>query len=49
MTPEGGTLRPDFERLVALPFEHLIGGHGGLCRGDARLRLRETITRVFGG
>ena len=48
MTPEGGSLRPDFERLVALPFQHLIGGHGGLCRGEAQEPLRATITRVFG-
>ena len=47
MTPEGGSLRPDFERLVALPFTHLIGGHGGLCAGDAPAQLRGTITRVF--
>lgn len=47
MTPAGGTLRPDFERLVALPFQHLVGGHGGLCRGDAKRHLRATIQRVF--
>ena len=46
-TPDGGSLRPDFERLAALPFEHLIGGHGGLCRDEAKARLQETIHRVF--
>jgi len=48
MTPEGGTLRPDFERLAALPFRHLVGGHGGVLRDVARERLRDTITRVYG-
>ena len=48
MTPAGGSLRPDFERLLEHPFEHLIGGHGGLCRGDAHAQLRNTLTRVYG-
>jgi len=49
MTREGGSLRPDFERLVALPFKHLIGGHGDVLRDHARERLAETITRELGG
>ncbi|MCB9737183.1 MAG: hypothetical protein H6745_31770 [Deltaproteobacteria bacterium] len=48
MTPPGGTLRPDFERLAELPFRHLVGGHGGVLRDVARERLRESITRVYG-
>jgi hypothetical protein len=48
MTPDGGTLRPDFDRLVALPFVHLVGAHGGLCRDEAKARLQDTITRVYG-
>lgn len=49
MTPEGGSLQPDFERLVALPFKHLIGGHGVPLKDHAPERLRETIARVYGG
>jgi len=49
MTPAGGSLRPDFERLVALPFEHIIGGHGGVCRGGGPKLLRATIEREFAG
>jgi len=45
MTPEGGSLRPDFERLAALPFQHLIGGHGEPLRDVARDRLQATIAR----
>jgi len=48
MTPEGGSLQPDFERLAALPFAHLVGGHGGVLRDQARERLAETILRVYG-
>lgn len=49
MTPEGGSLRPDFDRLVALPFVNQIGAHGGLCRDEAKARLQDTIARVYGG
>ena len=48
MTPSGGSLRPDFERLAALPFRHLIGGHGSPLRDHAPDRLQETIARVYG-
>lgn len=47
-TPDGGSLRPDFERMAALPFKHLIGAHGGLLRDDGPARLRDTIERFFG-
>lgn len=47
-TPDGGSLKPDFERLVALPFDQLIGGHGGLCRSGAQAHLKATIARMFG-
>ncbi|MEM7157098.1 MAG: hypothetical protein AAF799_29870 [Myxococcota bacterium] len=46
-TPPGGTLRPDFERLASLPFDKLIGGHGGLLPADASSVLRESIQRTF--
>lgn len=45
MTPPGGSLRPDFERLLQLPFRHLVGGHGVPLRDVARERLQETIDR----
>jgi hypothetical protein len=48
-TPPGGSLRGDFERLAALPFKHLIGGHGGLLRDEGPARLKETLQRVYGG
>ncbi len=48
MTPKGGTLRPDFERLADLKFDRLIGGHGAPLKAGANRLLRETITRVYG-
>jgi hypothetical protein len=47
MTPEGGTLKPDFLRMAALPFTRQIGGHGGLCDENAAALLSATITRVY--
>ena len=48
MTPKDGTLKPDFDRLAALPFKHLIGGHGVPLRDQANERFRETLTGVYG-
>ncbi len=48
MTPTGGTLRPDFERLHALDFQHLVGGHGVPLRDHAKERLGESIERELG-
>ncbi len=47
-TKPGGTLRTDFERLAALPFERLIGGHGGLLDRNAAPTLRASIVRELG-
>jgi hypothetical protein len=44
-TPEGGSLRGDFERLLELPFERLIGGHGGLLERAAPDLLAISIER----
>ena len=49
MTREGGSLRPDFERLLELEFDHLIAAHGALCRGGAKARVREAVDRAFDG
>ena len=43
LTPEGGTIRGDFERLLELEFEHLIPGHGSVRRDGARKQLRNTV------
>ena len=48
MTPEGGSLRPDFDRLLELEFDQLVGAHGVVCREGAREALRTTVHRVFG-
>lgn len=47
MAPEGGDLKNDFERLVNLPFEHLIGGHGRPLVGGAQQALKATFDATF--
>lgn len=37
----------DFERLLALPFRHLVSAHGEPLLHDARERLAEDVRRVF--
>jgi hypothetical protein len=48
MTKKGGSLRPDFDRLLELPFDNLVGAHGQPLLGGAREALRATVDRVFG-
>ena len=48
ITPKGGSLKPDFERLLKLEFKHLIGAHGRLCRDRARDQVAAEVGRVFG-
>jgi hypothetical protein len=40
-------LRPDFERLLALEFDHLISAHGGLLRGGARSAISRACDVAF--
>lgn len=47
MTHKGSSLAPDFQRLLELEFEHLIGAHGALCRGDAHRRLSQAVAATF--
>jgi hypothetical protein len=47
-TPKDGSLRADFDRLCALSFDRLIGGHGGLLDGDAKTVMIQSVKRTFG-
>lgn len=46
-TPEGATLKSDFERLIKLPFKHLLGPHGGVALDTAPEMLQITMDRMF--
>lgn len=48
MTPAGGSVLPDFERLAALPFDRLIAGHGVLLESGAKERFKESMSRTYG-
>ncbi len=47
VTPQGGSLVPDFERLLALDFEHVVGAHGQLLREAAKPMLKVAISKSF--
>ena len=49
VTPQGGSLRPDFERLLALDFKHVVGAHGRLLRDAAKPMLESAIAKSFVG
>lgn len=40
--------KDDFERLQALPYEHVLGAHGAPVKGGARDKYGATFARMFG-
>ncbi|MDR8363681.1 hypothetical protein [Pseudomonas sp. JL3] len=47
VTPEGGSLGADFERLLRLDFEHVVGAHGQLLRDTAKPMLEAAIAKAL--
>lgn len=47
MTQKGGSLKPDFDRLLALEFDHHIGAHGTLCRGGAHRLAQAAVAAAL--
>lgn len=45
--PPQGSLRADFERVLALDFDNLIGGHGTPKLGGAKAALARNVERLF--
>lgn len=45
-TPPGGSQRADFERILALDFDNLIGGHGTPKIGGAKAALARNVARL---
>src|SRR5690606_12709067 len=48
VTPRRGSLLSDFEKLMALDFEHLVAAHGTLLRDDAKPMLKAVMAATFG-
>ncbi len=46
VTPQGGSMRPDFERVLALDFVNLISAHGTPKLGGAREALAKNVERL---
>lgn len=46
-TPAGGSLEPDFKRLLEHEFEYMLGAHGGYCRGGAKQAVAEAVATAF--
>ena len=42
-TPSNSSLRPDFERIQALEFQHFVAGHGSLLRDTAKPAVAAAI------
>ncbi len=50
LTKRGGTLKPDFERLLELPFDALISAHGTPLMTGAKEAVRQAVAQAkFGG
>jgi hypothetical protein len=46
VTPPGGSVRSDFERVLALDFDHLISAHGTPKVGGAKAALARNVERL---
>ena len=47
VTPEGSSLKAEFERLVSLEFDAVVGAHGEPLTRGARTAVKQEIARVF--
>lgn len=47
LTPEGSSMKPDFERLLELEFKHHIAAHGAPCLGNAHALATAAVTTTF--
>ena len=47
VTPEGATLRDEFERLLAYKFDRVLGAHGTLLKTGAHEAVRSAVARAF--
>ena len=49
MTPEGGSLRGEFDRLLELDFDALLAAHGTYLPSGAKAAVRRAVDKAFGG
>ena len=49
MTPEGGSLKSEFERLLTLDFDGLLSGHGSVLTSGAKDSVAAAVRKAFPG
>ena len=49
LTPEGGSLKGTFERLLELEFDRLLAAHGTLLESGAHAAVKAAIDKAFDG
>ena len=47
VTPKNESMQGDFDRLLRLEFDHIIGAHGTLFRGNAQSALKQVVNKIF--
>jgi hypothetical protein len=47
MTPEGGSLKSEFERLLTLDFDRLLSAHGSLITSGAKESVARAVRKAF--
>jgi hypothetical protein len=47
MTPEGGSLKQEFERLLTLDFDRLLSAHGSLLTSGAKDSVAAAVRKAF--
>lgn len=49
MTPAGGSLKSEFERLLAWKFDSLLSAHGSYLRGGAHAAVARAVAKSYRG
>ena len=47
LTPEGGSLKPEFERLLTLDFDALLSSHGSFLAHGAKAGVQTAVEKAF--
>jgi len=47
VTPKGGSLKSDFEKLLALDFDAIVSAHGRLLESGAKEALTAEVRRIY--
>lgn len=47
MTTQESNLESEFGRLLEWEFDHLVGAHGGFCRGTAHQKVEAAVKKSF--